>query len=297
VSTLVFGTAALGLAYGLGRKGEQVALMPEADAGELVEAAIRQGIDVFDTAPAYGIAEERLGRILGARGQVWTKLGRHEHIGPALIDEARASLNASLVRLRRSSVELLQWHNWTADLAANEHFRSCWAQLASDPRIAALGASTYGVEDARAAIESGLFHVVQVEWNILNQGVVDAIAEEAQRRNVAIAVRSVFLQGALTDEARDLPDLPALREGVTAAARVARDACTSLRDLALRSALHQGSVRYVLMGIDRIEQITDAARVARLDAPDARGRDAVRRLSRSQEPAFDPRTWPVVGRT
>src|SRR5262249_11288191 len=148
-----------------------------------------------------------LGTTLGTRGQVWTKVGWKESRGPDLTRTVLASLDASLSRLKRPRVELLQWHNWTANLANDPHFLACWQQLAKQTPVGALGASTYGPQDALIAVESGLFRVVQIEWNLLNQGVVNRIGNIAERRGVALAVRSVFLQGALTEEGRVLPPL------------------------------------------------------------------------------------------
>ncbi|HSO36929.1 MAG TPA: aldo/keto reductase, partial [Labilithrix sp.] len=196
---LVFGAASLGMAYGLPRQGAAANVAPsEADAASLVERALALGITTFDTAPAYGASEERLGRILGARASVWTKV---------TAGDPGASLAASLERLRRPRVELLQWHNWTAALGRDDAWTAAWSALRGDARVARLGATTYGVDDAVAAATSGLFDVVQCEFHVLNQGVVVALAEHVARGAITVAVRSVLLQGALTDDGRELPDL------------------------------------------------------------------------------------------
>jgi aryl-alcohol dehydrogenase-like predicted oxidoreductase len=296
VGKLVFGTAAIGMAYGLARAGEPSTHMSDDEAMSLVRTALRAGLRVFDTAPAYGLAEDRLGRSLGGEGRVWTKVGRRDMVGPNLCDHMLASLRTSLERLRRTSLDLLQWHNWTSDLATDADFVRCWATLGSDRRVSALGASTYGVEDARTAIQSGLFQVVQVEWNLLNPSVVNAIGKEAQRCRVALAVRSVFLQGALTDDARVLPGFPSLRSAVASARACARSAGLSLQDLALSSALALDEVEHVLVGIDRASQIQSALRAASLPYPGERLCQQVRALSIGGDPAVDPRTWRAMER-
>ena len=187
---LVFGAASLGMAYGLPRQGADANVAPsESDAASLVERALELGITTFDTAPAYGASEERLGRILGARASVWTKVAS---------GDPRASLEASLERLHRPRVELLQWHNWTDALGRDEAWTTAWSALRGDTRVARLGATTYGVADAAAAAKSGLFDVVQCEFHVLNQGVVAALAEHVGRGEITIAVRSVLLQDPLT---------------------------------------------------------------------------------------------------
>lgn len=280
VSKLVFGAASIGMAYGLSRQSAAANALPaESDAAALVEHALELGITTFDTAPAYGASEERLGRILGDRGRIWTKVAA---------GDPRASLDASLQRLRRGRVELLQWHNWTASLGHDEAWTAAWAALRDDSRVERLGATTYGVSDAVAAARSGLFDVVQCEFNLLNQTVVAAL-EDARQGKVTVAVRSVLLQGALTDEGRELPDLPSLRAGV-ARARAAAEG-VGLTRLAMRAALENAAIAHVLIGIDRLEQIEEATRVAAGPAlgPEARARIVDLEVG---DASCDPRRWP-----
>ncbi len=236
---------------------------PEATTG-LLRAALSEGVCQFDTAPAYGEAEARLGLALGAEGAVWTKLDHRLEPGSELPAQAVASLEGSLRRLRRRRLDLLQWHNWNARLAEDPHFQAGWKELARDPRVTALGASTYGAEDALAAVASGAFSVVQVEWNLLNQRVLRALASTASGKGVRIAVRSVFLQGVLTAKGEALPPhLRKLAEPRSRAARLAASLGFDLSALALRAALEHPDVDFVLVGVDAMEQLEGALTVAR----------------------------------
>lgn len=295
---LVFGTAALGLDYGLARSDAAGprSTMPSLDqAKALVRSAHEAGMRTFDTAPAYGESEARLGAALegvdGPGTVVWTKVGRVERLDDSLGETLERSLESSLAKLHRSHVELLQWHNWTASLAESEHFRAAWQRLANDPRVRALGATTYGIEDARAAIESGLFRVVQVEWNLLRPIVVDSVGALAKARGVALSVRSVYLQGALTDEGRKLPSLPTLEAGVRRARSIAKDNGVGLTALALRAALEHEHISRVLVGIDRVEQVREAIAIAKGPALASDARASLASLSLGDDPAADPRTW------
>src|SRR5437016_1402983 len=149
--------------------------MSESDAALIVTTALARGIRRFDTAPAYGEAEARLGRALGANGTVWTKVGRAElhtcNDAPKLFEEIEQSRH----RLRRQWIDALQWHNWTPAIGELPWFRHAWKRLRSDESIRALGASTYGPADANADVNSGMLDLFQVEWNILNQKVLWSI--------------------------------------------------------------------------------------------------------------------------
>src|SRR6266566_1151027 len=92
----------------------------ERDRAAAVERAVERGITFFDTAPSYGdgASELLVGRILkphGERVAIATKVGPH--------DDPRRSLEASLRRLQREYVDLVQLHEaldrweWQLELA------------------------------------------------------------------------------------------------------------------------------------------------------------------------------------
>ena len=290
VSRLVLGTAALGLPYGLPEAGAGApVLVPEEAARGLINTALAAGVATFDTAPAYGEAEARLGRALAGQGQVWTKV--KASVSDRLDREVACSVEASLERLRRPRVELVSWHNWTPSLAGQRAFRECWSELRRSPAIGSLGATTYGEDDAATAVESGLFDVVQVEWNLLRQGVLRRLRHRS-RAAVKIAVRSVWLQGVLTPRSRALPSfLRALEPSVEEACDRARAWGSDLEALALRAALDQPGVGHVVIGVDSLDQLAVALRAARAPrlAPDQLEELAV--LDRGDDPLTDPRTW------
>jgi 1-deoxyxylulose-5-phosphate synthase len=288
---LVVGTAALGLAYGLAGADGSNAAPDEVTAIALLRRAWAEGIACFDTAPAYGEAEARLGRALPAEGAVWTKFDRRLHPGE-LAPALQTSLAGSLQRLGRDKVEVFHWHNWTRATADEPGFARFWPGLAGDPRFGRLACSTYGVEDALAAVTSGWFAVVQVEANILNRSVLRAIAGPARVRGVTIAVRSVFLQGVLTPKGAQLPaDLAGLQQARGQCAALAERLGIPLAQLALRTLLDDRDVGHVLIGVDRPQQLAEA-----LTAADAGPLpDDVSAELASYEPTeralTDPRTW------
>lgn len=281
VQRLVLGTAALGLAYGLpdaaGRRGAAAE-----EAGAVLAAAASAGIGAIDTAPAYGTAEDLVGMHAASGPAVWTKLGA---------GDAAGSWTASLTRLRRTRIDLLQWHNWTAAVAHSDDFRRTWDAAHQAPEIMALGATTYGIEDALAAVASGCFAVVQVEFNLLNQAVVAAVAPHARAAGVRVAVRSVWLQGVLTARG-DSPALaPDLRAARAAAITRAEHLGSDLPALALRAALDHPGIDHVLIGSGSRAELASAL-VAAEAAPLA-ARDHAELIDLHVGGSLcDPRTWP-----
>lgn len=290
---LVLGTAALGLAYGLPVAGAKSAALPsEAAAADVIGSAERAGFHAFDTAPSYGLSEERLGRALEGRGQIWTKVGTERPPDGSLPFAAVASLEASLARLRRRRVDLLQWHNWTPAIAEGADFAVACRDLLRHPAVGALGASTYGGENAQASVSSGLFDVVQVEWNLLNQSVLRRLRGLSLGRT-RLALRSVFLQGVLTDRGATLPDhLQALEPAVQRARALAARWQMDLSSLALRAALDQPFKTWVVVGASTAAEVERALEVARRGPLTEGQLQEIEGLDQSHLPLVDPRSWP-----
>jgi len=282
---MVLGTVALGMPYGIGKTE-----MPKAcEVGELFQLAKNAGICQLDTAPSYGLAEELVGAYAAPLGfQVWTKLSNIRIDEFALVN-ANDSIEKSIARLRKDKIACLQWHNWTSDLQSNPYFLKIWKHAKENPQVAKLGASTYGVKNAMAAVKSGLFNLVQIEWNLLNQSVLDAVGEEAKKRKVEIALRSIFLQGVLTDKGEDLTGpLSAFRQK---AKLLASEIGLTLNALALRSALDHPLQPKVLIGPDRLSQLQEICKDAQLPSISSEALSQIQELTVSDGTLVDPRFW------
>ena len=107
ISEIVYGAGAVG--------GLLIREDPETRL-EAVRRALDYGISWFDTAPAYGNgqSERNLGsalKELGANPHVSTKVGiRQEHLGD-ILGEVQRSLESSLRRLQRDSVDMITLHS------------------------------------------------------------------------------------------------------------------------------------------------------------------------------------------
>ena len=151
-----------------------------------VQHALDLGIDYFDTAPSYGNArsETHLGEVLEELrpdAHVATKFRIDREDAPDIAGAVRRSLEASLRRLRRDSVDVLQLHNnLGADgggrrtVSADDVLRSggiadALDGLRSEGLIRHLGFTGMGeTGEVHAVVASGRFDTVQVYYNLLN---------------------------------------------------------------------------------------------------------------------------------
>lgn len=119
VSTLGLGTVKLGRTRGV-KYPTLYELPTDEQAAALLAAAVDLGITLLDTAPAYGVAEERLGGLLRGSRDRWilcTKAGEEfdESSGQSRFDFSPAaivsSVERSLRRLRTDHLDIVLLHS------------------------------------------------------------------------------------------------------------------------------------------------------------------------------------------
>lgn len=127
-------------------------------AARLLDEAWELGINLLDTAPAYGDSEARLGRLLGGRDWVLcTKVGEEFEQGRSRFDfsaeHTRLSVERSLQRLARPALDLVCIHSDGDDLAILEG-SDCLAtlrRLQEQGLVRSVGFSAKTLAGARAA--------------------------------------------------------------------------------------------------------------------------------------------------
>ncbi len=123
VSALALGTVELGLDYGIAAPGE-FGRPSLAEAVSLVHRALDAGINLIDTARAYGESEAVLGRALRDRRSaalLATKVRTQRDdgttpVGAELRQHMQQSLDTSLRQLQTDYVDIWQIHNVDAAL-------------------------------------------------------------------------------------------------------------------------------------------------------------------------------------
>ncbi|MBC8095872.1 MAG: aldo/keto reductase, partial [Akkermansiaceae bacterium] len=200
VSEISLGTVSLGADYGLPAPGE-FGRPERRDAVRVIHEAAEAGINLFDTAPAYGEAEALLGEALARRDDcfVATKVSLPSKTSAVpLRDQIMASLEKSLRAVRREALDLVQIHNATVEvLQAGDVLR-----ILDDARRAGklrfVGVSIYTDEEALAAIQTNAVDMIQIGYSILDQRKAKTVLPVARRHNVGILTRSALLKGVLS---------------------------------------------------------------------------------------------------
>lgn len=198
---------------------QSYAMPSDGEVERLVNGVIDAGINLVDTAPAYGTSEERIGKALGRRRSevvLCTKVGETFEHGESRYDFSKAAVTASversLARLRTECVEVLLIHSDGQDMKVLRESDAVEAVLRMKDRGAArlVGLSGKTVEGARAALVWA--DVIMVEYHTEDVS-HKAVMREAGERGVGVLVKKGLASGRLAAGAA-IPFV--LRESVVA---------------------------------------------------------------------------------
>jgi len=177
------------------------------DVVDAFSASLDAGLDLFDTAEAYGAGkgEQLLGylaRRSGRRLVLATKYAPLRHRGgPAAIARGLA---ASLQRMRLPHIDLYQLHWPDRDEAPIEATMAAFAAAVHAGQARAVGVSNFGAAEMRAAHAALARHGVplatnQVRYSLLDRGPeVDGVLDACRELGVTLLAYSPLEQGLLT---------------------------------------------------------------------------------------------------
>lgn len=178
-------------------------LPDDAAVERLLNGVLDAGINLIDTAPAYGISEERIGKFVSHRRNEFvlsTKVGERFIDGESSFDftgpGVRASVAESLRRLRTEVLDIVFVHSNGDDLAIQQQTDvvSTLQKLKHAGYVRAIGFSGKTPAGAEAALAWA--DVVMVEYHLNDLSHADVIATAASR-NVGIVVKKGLASGHL----------------------------------------------------------------------------------------------------
>ncbi|AJC49339.1 aldo/keto reductase [Allofrancisella guangzhouensis] len=287
ISKLSLGTVQFGLNYGVAnQKGQPTQI----EVNDIVDYVISQGVNCFDTAQAYGISEEVLGRALHGNNFIVSKIK-----SDAFIDSFDESIQNSLQRLNIQSLFGLLLHDM-------DIFYKDYALLETQLNLAKangylkyFGVSIYSKEDFDMALNSDLVDIIQLPFNIFDQrAIAENWFERAKQKNKLIFIRSVFLQGLLLMDKKDIPrNLDSAKKYIEILEYIASENNLSRHQLALSFVETVAKNSILLFGCDTIDQAK--SNIAEYNAIKPLGDELLRyiieKFSNISENIYMPTRW------
>ena len=168
---------------------------------ELLETAHSLGINMIDTAPAYGISERRLGELMPLTRKDWllcTKAGENYRDQRSSFDFSadgiRRSVHNSLSHLRTDYLDIVLLHSDGNDLQIlnDTAAMATLAELKNQGMVRAIGMSTKTIEGGLAALASS--DVVMVTYNP-SETSERPVIKEALRTGKGVMIKKALASG------------------------------------------------------------------------------------------------------
>ncbi len=297
VSEISLGTVELGMDYGIPVQGEH-RQPSEAEAARLLNCALDLGVNLIDTARAYGGSEAIIGWALKSRRNEYilatkiSSLSWKEYTGIELRKQVETSITESLRALQTDIIDLLYIHNATPELIQRGEIVEIMQRAQQVGYARFIGTTTYGEAAPLAVLKDGRFDCIQVAYNLLDRQFEERVLPLAKENDVGIVIRSVLLKGALTYRYAYLPEeLRELRTVIDGVNSLCGAQANSLPELAYRFVLAHPAVSTALVGTSRAHELQEIVSFAGADPLPPELLDALREIIVSPD-QINPGTWP-----
>ena len=222
----------------------------DADVDALLGTALELGVNLVDTAPSYGLSEERLGRALACRRErvvLSTKLGYGvpgipDWTGPCIT----AGVDAALFRLRTDRLDLAHLHSCGLEVLSRGDVVEALQRAVESGKVR-VGAYSGEEEPLLWAVRSGAFGAVQCSVSVLDQGPLAGAVAEAGARGLGVLAKRPLGNAPWRFSARPLePDVAEAWDRFVALAPAPSP--LGWTDLFVRFAAHAPGVSAILVG-------------------------------------------------
>jgi aryl-alcohol dehydrogenase-like predicted oxidoreductase len=259
---MVLGTVQLGLDYGvnnfLGKPTREKSL-------EILDFAFNNGIRIFDTAAAYGDAEEILGEFIKKRGiekdvfiiskllpNIFSNEESEEEVKKIIESEVRKSLN----RLCISKLYGYLLH--TPEYIYNDKIVSALKYCKKIGLIENFGVSVYEEKDALYAASLPC-DFIQIPYSVFDQRLNNTDFFELCKKNrTKVFARGAFLQGLIVMNEEKIPEhLNEAKEYLRDFDKIIKKYGVSRLEASLLFSYNNPYIGHVVFGVDNISQLRE----------------------------------------
>ncbi|WP_148252029.1 aldo/keto reductase [Aidingimonas lacisalsi] len=178
-----------------------------------IHAALDRGINLIDTAPAYGFghSESIVGQAIAEQGRredvvLATKVALEWSDDESIMRNAtpqriEQEVHDSLKRLQTDYIDIYQIH-WPDPLVPVEETATAMNRLYRDGKIRAIGVSNFSPAQCEAFRQAAPLHCIQPPYNLFEREIEKDIAPYAQREGLAMLTYGALCRGLLTGKMR-----------------------------------------------------------------------------------------------
>lgn len=256
------GTVQFGTNYGIQGNGQ-----PQHEAVyDMLSYAIEHGISEFDTASAYGEAEDVLGGYIRSRPEMAGKMSIVSKLSPdAFLNTnksewkkiAEVCVRKSMSRLGIDHFTSYLFHN--ASYIFDEDAVESLSVVRQMGLVDSIGVSIYTPEEAIKALSYPQIGVIQIPYNLFDRRLDHCgFFQEAIEKGVKVYARSSLLQGLAVMDPDNLPGKVAFaKDYLSTYDSICNEFSVSKLNAAIGYVAQKRGIDYVVFGVDNQKQLEE----------------------------------------
>lgn len=280
---LALGTVQFGTNYGI---SNNLGIPDDTELCKIFDIAFLNEINILDTAPSYGDAEERIGVFSKNRFNVISKFNNVEN-NKTLLN----SLNKSLERIKQNQLYAYMAHN-SDELISNPDLWEFLNIEKEKDRINKIGYSIYTVAQLEQLLLLEMMpDIVQIPYNLLDIK-FESYLPELKSYGTEIHIRSVYLQGLFFMDAQYLPvKLQPLKSALIEIKRLSVENNLTISQLLLSYVNYNQYVDKIVIGVASSKQLLDNLRDISTDPLNKNLLEEIRLIKVTDAELLNPFNW------
>ena len=259
------GTVQFGLKYGIQDNGKP----SKEEIFNILDAAINNGIAIFDTAAAYGDSEVVLGNYFSSRHLDYNTIKVISKISSdivfkncknkeesVLVEELSKNVNISLNNLKIDKLYGLLYHD--SKSVFDEKRIRILEEVKSTGVVDKVGISIYTPDEALKALDYSI-DIIQVPYNVFDQR-LDKVNffYLAKEKGIEIFARSSLLQGLALMASNELPDKVIFaKEYISNFENLCKQYNVGKLEAAITYVASNSKIDYIVFGVDNIGHLSE----------------------------------------
>jgi len=248
---LALGTAQFGLDYGIyNKKGR----LSEKEVFRILKYAIQNGIDVIDTAYAYGDSEKIIGTFIKENK---SKIKIISKAPSNNTQDLKNLFNSSLKRLHSDNLYGYLVHNFNSFII-NPGVWETLIKLKNQGKINKIGFSLYYPTEAEYILKKNIkVDILQVPFSIFDQRFSE-IFSLLKEKNIEIYVRSIFIQGLIfTNPDKLQGKFVNIRDKLLYLKSLSEDIKVPISGICINFVLLNDLIDKVIVGVDSLRNLKE----------------------------------------
>ena len=298
ISKLILGTAQLGMDYGI---NNEIGRPKFEESKTIINTALENGINTFDTAPEYGTSEKILGDVIvtDKNKEVifiskvppvnWNQTKDKEDV----LRKIKEDLQKTLFNLNIDKIPIYLFHRFRDMTEKDGFLLDELVKLKRQGKIGKIGVSIYSPDEAEEALtlnKKGI-EVIQIPFNMVDKRLLEnGFLEKARSKDIIVIARSVFLQGLFFKQ--KLPEhLQEFEKYQKALKEISLNQDISVGELALRYVLSTEQIDGVIIGVEKKEQLIQNLMFMKKGALEKEVIEKINLLGSASEKIINPTLW------